>query len=255
VITKGHKTAESLRHELATLQLPELKGKTVLDIGAWDGFYSFEAERAGAKRVLSLDHFVWGASWDYIQDYLPKCREERIQPLPLTHTAYWKPFELPGKKGYDTAHQALGSQVECLVADFMETDLGALGTFDVVLYLGVLYHMENLLAALKRVAAVTRQVAIIETEAVLVPGYEHHALCEFYEWDECEGDITNWWAPNLKALHDMCRAASFGRVETVLGPEDFALKDVQVLEGEPAESAGSQVFNVPHYRAIVHAWK
>lgn len=46
--------------ELACLGMPaDLSGKTVLDIGAWNGFYSFEAERRGARRVLATDSFVW----------------------------------------------------------------------------------------------------------------------------------------------------------------------------------------------------
>ena len=59
VITPGDKSAALLQRQLAELRLPELKGKSVLDIGAWDGFYSFAAEAAGAARVVSLDHFVW----------------------------------------------------------------------------------------------------------------------------------------------------------------------------------------------------
>ena len=37
----------------------DLSGITVLDIGAWDGFFSFEAERRGAKRVLATDLPAW----------------------------------------------------------------------------------------------------------------------------------------------------------------------------------------------------
>ena len=49
---------------LERLQLPaSLSGKTVLDIGAWDGFYSFEAARRGASRVLATDSFVWNGRW------------------------------------------------------------------------------------------------------------------------------------------------------------------------------------------------
>ena len=36
-----------------------LTGKSVLDVGAWDGFYSFEAERRGASRVLATDSYAW----------------------------------------------------------------------------------------------------------------------------------------------------------------------------------------------------
>ena len=59
VVTKGAKTPETLQYELESLRLPDLRGKTVLDIGAWDGFFSFEAERRGARHVVALDHDVW----------------------------------------------------------------------------------------------------------------------------------------------------------------------------------------------------
>ena len=51
--------------KLARLQLPAtLEGRTVLDIGAWDGFFSFEAERRGARRVLAVDSYCWsGKGW------------------------------------------------------------------------------------------------------------------------------------------------------------------------------------------------
>ena len=46
---------------LTELQIPhDLTGLSVLDVGAWDGFFSFEAERRGAARVLATDSFCWG---------------------------------------------------------------------------------------------------------------------------------------------------------------------------------------------------
>jgi len=68
--TAGVKSHSDLASELEALRLPELRAKSVLDIGAWDGFYSFEAERAGASRVVALDHFAWSmdlAAWDRYQ--------------------------------------------------------------------------------------------------------------------------------------------------------------------------------------------
>ena len=52
-------------HRLEEIRMPQgLRGKTVLDVGAWDGFFSFEAERRGASRVLATDSFVWkNKSW------------------------------------------------------------------------------------------------------------------------------------------------------------------------------------------------
>ncbi len=265
VITNGFRSREYLTYELQSLQLPDLQGKSVLDIGAWDGFFSFEAERRGAKRVLALDHYVWSLDIAGQFKYYKECQEQGVVPEQYHQTPYWRPSELPGKQGYDTAHRTLNSKVETLVADFMEMDLNKIGTFDVVLYLGVLYHMENPLEALKRVATVTKEVAIIETEAVVFPGYEHLAVCEFFESNELSADVSNWWAPNQKALIGMCRAAGFKRVEIILGPpvrvrakkigasisyflSEFPIAKKLGLSWQPKPQ-------VQRYRAIAHAWK
>ena len=112
----------------------------------------------------------------------------------------------------------MSSKVGALVGDYLKLDLKQVVSFDIVLYLGVLYHMENLLEALKQVAVLTREVAIIETAAILLPGYEHHAICEFFETSELDGDMSNWWTPNEKSLVGMCRAAGFKRAEMIAGP-------------------------------------
>src|SRR5215471_8503954 len=57
VVTPGEDDSPA---KLRRLKLPQdLSGKTFLDIGAWDGFFSFEAERRGAARVMALDSYVW----------------------------------------------------------------------------------------------------------------------------------------------------------------------------------------------------
>lgn len=54
-VTRGHQTEEQLRARLAQFPIPEdLRGKRVLDIGAWDGWFSFEMERRGAS-VVAVD--------------------------------------------------------------------------------------------------------------------------------------------------------------------------------------------------------
>ena len=60
IITPGKvNTFEKLKR----IGLPDdLTGKSVLDIGAWDGFYSFEAERRGASRVVAIDWVAWNTS-------------------------------------------------------------------------------------------------------------------------------------------------------------------------------------------------
>ena len=240
VVSGGVKSAELLRAELAALRLPDLRGKSVLDIGAWDGFYTFAAERAGAARVVALDHYAWSLDFTDLPAYVQRCREQGQRPQPWdTVPEAWRPEELPGKRGFDLAHSVLGSRAEPVVADFLTVDLDRLGSFDVVLYLGVLYHMQDPLQALRRVARVTREVAIIETAAVVVPDLEERALVEFFPEDGLGDDPTNWWTPNEAALHGLCRAAGFARVETVIPPPPPELVAV----------------NGPYYRAAVHAWK
>ncbi len=97
------------------------------------------------------------------------------------------------------------------MGDFMTMNLAELGKFDVVLYLGVLYHMEEPLSAIRRVASVTAPhgLAVIETEAVEIPGLENMSFCEFFPGKELNNDPSNWWAPNAKALEGFCRAAGF----------------------------------------------
>ena len=162
------------------MALPDLTGKSVLDIGGWDGFFAFAAERRGAARVAVVDHYMWSMDSPGQQAYWRRCMEEGVAPRPYHETEFWHPDTLPGKRGFDLAREALGSSVEPIVADFMTCDLAALGEWDVVLYLGVLYHMEEPLTALRRVAAVTGELAVVETEAIVVPGLEHEALWRFF---------------------------------------------------------------------------
>jgi tRNA (mo5U34)-methyltransferase len=187
VVTPGFKDPELLEREWTQLQLPDLKGKSVLDIGTWDGWFAFRAERAGAERVVALDHFVW---------------QERPR----------------GRDGFNLAHSTLGSSVEAIEADFMTMDLSSLGTFDVVLFLGVLYHLRDPLGALGRLRQITSGTALVESEAAIFGGMEDLSACQFFETDECAGDPTNWWAPTAPALLGMCRAAGFANVTLLLGP-------------------------------------
>jgi len=248
VTTPGRKTAAALRAELESLQLPDLRGKTVLDIGAFDGFYSFEAEARGASSVTALDHYVWSMDLVEHDRHWKESAARGEVPRPYQEMPYWRPTELPGKRGFDTAHELRTSRVRAVVDDFMTMDLSSLGTFDVVLFLGVLYHMQNPFESLNRVAAVTREMAVIETHAVAIAGLDNRELWEFYESNELNDDVSNWWGPNRKALEGMCRAAGFRRVETVVGPPSALQQRLR-----SARRLGRN--KISYYRAVVHAWK
>jgi tRNA (mo5U34)-methyltransferase len=238
VVTPGTKSAEHLAGEAAALRLPDLRGRSVLDIGAWDGFYSFEAERRGAARVVALDHYAWSMDLAAMGVYWERCRAEGRPPEPYEQVPeIWRPDTLPGKRGFDVACTALGSRVESVVADFMTTDLDGVGTFDVAFFLGVLYHLMDPFAALRRLRKVTREVAVIETACMVLVGLAERPLWDFFPNDELDGDPGNWWAPNVAGLVGACRAAGFSSVEVVAQPPD----DLPPWE-------------VFHGRAIVHAY-
>jgi tRNA (mo5U34)-methyltransferase len=225
--------------DLDSLGAPALEDKTVLDIGAWDGYYSFEAERRGASRVVALDHYVWSLDLEAWERHQRDSLAEGVPPLPA-HEApgLWQPETLPGKRGFDLARRALDSSVEAVVADFMEIDLDSLGRFDVVLFLEVLYHLENPLAAMRRLYEVTGGLAVIETEAIHLPGAGERAIWEFFEGASLERDPSNWWAPNVPALLAMCRAAGFSEARVV---------------ADTWEHGTQEPDGVVRYRVVVHA--
>ncbi|HEX8912282.1 MAG TPA: class I SAM-dependent methyltransferase [Humisphaera sp.] len=219
VVTPGRKSPEVLAGELAALRLPDLTGKSVLDIGAYDGFFSFAAERLGAARVVALDHYVWSADMaGYMADWRASHRTGESLPAPH-ESRHWDPVKLPGRRPFDTARRLLGSRVEPVVGDLMTMDLTSLGRFDVVLYLGVLYHMEEPLTAMRRVAAVTAPggLAVVQTNAMEIAGAPDLAFCRFLPGRELGNDPTNWWLPNSRAIEGLCTAAGFARA-AVLNP-------------------------------------
>lgn len=201
---------------LQTSQLPHFGGKSVLDIGAWDGYYSFLAEREGASRVVALDHYVWGVDIKRRQAYWDECEAQGVFPDHGRDTTdFWDP-DLPGRRGFNLAKEALGSKVEPVLADFVTTDLDALGSFDVVLYLGGLYHMKEPFTALERLRRVTREVAVVETAAADILFHDQAPSLLFASRETFRADFGNWFFPSSEALRQMCLAAGFSKVEVVV---------------------------------------
>lgn len=242
VVTAGLKAPGRLALELDALNLPDLAGLSVLDIGAWDGYFSFAAERRGAARVVALDHYAWSVD-QVAQRRFTAEREARGVPMSPWHEVpeLWRPDDLAGRAGFDLARRRLASQVQPEVGDFMTMELDRLGTFDVVLFLGVLYHLQDPFVALRRLAQVTGRLAIVETVCMVVPGVEHHPLWELFEGDELDNDPGNWWAANAAGLAAMARAAGFSTVE---------------MKGHPAADDPPNAGHDLHYgRAIFHAFR
>jgi tRNA (mo5U34)-methyltransferase len=249
VSTKG----QSVMAEMLTdAQLPDFHGRSVLDIGAWDGYYSFLAERRGASRVVALDHYAWGVDLTARSRYWKECLEHGALPDQSRDTTdFWR-ADLPGRRGFDLAHRVLDSRVEPVVGDFAALDLSTLGTFDIVLYLGVLYHMKEPLTCVERVRAVTNQVAVIETVAAQCPGNAGRSLLELHSGGDLNADFGNWFVPTLEGLGSLARASGFAQVEVLRGPPALRMRGrvarrLRLVPSQPDPAAAN-------YRAVIHAF-
>lgn len=187
VVTPGVNDSQMV---LDALQLPErLDGMRVLDIGARDGFFSFEAERRGAAEVVAIDYLA---------------AEET---------------------GFPIASKLVGSKVEMRQANVYGLTPEEFGTFDLVLFLGVLYHLRDPMLALDRIADICTGSLIVETQAIddavlvgpdefkplaaISPELESIPIMQFYPGGSLNDDPSNAWAPNQACLRAMLEESGF----------------------------------------------
>jgi tRNA (mo5U34)-methyltransferase len=170
------------------LRLPDLRGKRVLDMGTRDGYFAFECERLGAE-VVAVDY----------------------AEMELT--------------GFAAAKQIYGSRVEYVQANIYDLSPEQLGTFDVVLFLGVLYHLRHPLLALDRLRGLCRDLLILESLvcdarvftgfetgrplAELAPRLQDVPLAQFLPVGRFHSDSTNKWVPNVACLRALLEDSLF----------------------------------------------
>lgn len=190
IVTPGSKTpATHALESSAYFDRVELSGRSVLDVGAWNGFYSFDAKRRGAARVLATDSYCWTNS------------------------------DFRGLETFELARAALGLDVEARMIDVGELSAETVGEFDVVLFLGVFYHRYDPIDALARAARLARELLIVESHLDL-RDLDRPAMA-FYPGSELADDATNWWGPNERLLEALLRGHGFQEIEIAphpLGP-------------------------------------
>jgi tRNA (mo5U34)-methyltransferase len=105
--------------------------------------------------------------------------------------------------------EILGVDVEFRQLDGHQLD-ERVGSFDVVLNTGVVYHLQNPMDFLTRLARITREMMYMESEVLLDARYADYAW--FIEREYCQ-DLSNWWVYGPRCLERMARAAGFSRVD------------------------------------------
>ena len=204
-VTPGNKdTARDLEEFKWSRDLFE--GKTVIDVGACDGFFSFHSEKMGATKVLGVDPYRW------------------------TLDDRWS-----GMSGFNLAREILDSKVEDSVVLLEDLSPQTVGEWDVSLFLGVFYHLVNPIQILKNVASVTKDTIVVETinaeyhslrtgapcrktpdgKSVMFHDYfVNSPMLTYYPNDEVDGDYTTWYAPNPAYIESFLRTEGFNKFDT-----------------------------------------
>jgi len=143
----------------------DLRGKTILDVSAGDGFFSFEFEKRGAK-VTALD--------------IPSQEERDSHKIGLKREHDAEVLErgrrsVEFRTKFNIVKELLGSKVERVGMDLYDMSKENIGLFDIVFCGDVLLHLTDPLRALVRIRDVCKQVAIISTP-VYSASTVHHPL-------------------------------------------------------------------------------
>jgi len=186
IVTPGTNEAGAT---LSYLDLPlDLRGKRVLDVGTRDGYFAFEAERRGAEVVAV--------------DYVSK-----------------------DETGFGAAAELLGSKVTFYQANIFDLKAETLGTFDVILFLGLLYHLPDPMLAIQILRSLARDRLCLETHAIdnavlladgvtralkdVAPLLVDIPIMQFYPGRALQNDPTNYWGPNLRCLLSMVEESNW----------------------------------------------
>lgn len=170
-----HPSAQA--HITGALDDIDFSGAKVLDVGCLDGRWSFEAERRGAAEVYSID---------LLRDPRDPDRERYFRVA----------AEIVGSNAHYDPHMSV-------------YEVGRLGVsdFDIVLFLGVYYHLRDPLLAFSRLRRVMREGALLVVEGQVIQSDE--VFARFYYRTAFGEDRTNWWVPSSPCLREWIESSYF----------------------------------------------
>jgi len=176
----------------ATTKLPyfglpdSMAGMRVLDVGCSEGFFSFEAERRGAAEVVSVDD----------------------SPAALQR--------------FRICAGVLGSPIEPNCLSVYDLDPSKLGTFDLVMFFGVLYHLRYPLLGMEKVAGMARRTVLVQSRTFESSKWEAVPMSRFNRDGVISGpphnrirDTTVLWEPNAACLRDMLANVGLADIERI----------------------------------------
>ncbi|MGD8499097.1 MAG: DUF1698 domain-containing protein [Phycisphaerales bacterium] len=197
--------------------VPEnLSGMRVLDIGAWDGYWTWEALKRGAKEVVAID------------DFSDTCgAPDRVK------RNGWKTFDICREAfGFNKLY-AGGSDVSKIWQNGKNQtvhqlttsiyDVIGLGKFDIIFFFGTIYHLKHPLMALEGISRLCKGALYVETASLdeyspyrggIGQGYDRNDMVmEFYPTNQYGNNSGNWWAPTLQCLGAMMETVGFKDIE------------------------------------------
>lgn len=174
----------------------DLDGLRVLDIGCAEGFFSFEAERRGAAEVVAIDSFP------------------------------------DSVRRFNLCRAALGSKATAYLCNVYDLSPRSFGTFDLVLFYGVLYHLRHPLLALEKILSVCRGTMLLQTAGYEEPAVAGTPWAKFHPHGVQSGpseegkplfDPTVFWLPNRECVRALTDCAGFEEIETLWEDEDVSI--------------------------------
>ena len=228
------------------VRLPnDLSGKRVLDIGAWNGCFSFECERREASEVVAYS------------------------------------LENPNESGFNRLKEILNSKVSYVQGSVYSLSPDTLGKFDLILFFGVLYHLRYPLLAIDRIRTVCEGTVLTETHILNNRLFIRHPFTtigrllnfsslfkgtpiwrQYKEYELHPEDRSNWFGPNIQAVLESFDSAGFDTIFLKSWNGDRASFKANIKNELPERlisgsyeglsSSNSQLAGIPHHQVHLY---